>query len=272
MPQSWLSLGGKRFSDMIKSIVDSCARNVASENLGDEDTQCQHLFTASFVSLRNQESVLTRYLLEDSLVPHLVVEFRYYRSKRRRNSRDRRIQFVEAETGADFACSLMINLPNIANTQRHVLAQAKLVKSARIRLDAQQLTTLEEATGGELGLYAFWGEGILPPVVTIANLKAVLKASKGVVTINALQRFARPLSDSIVDDFLGLWHGADFHSRDYEETPPPQSPPVLYHLLHGGEPPPNTVYFGISDANILGVRPGFHVTGVSVPDGTPLSG
>src|SRR5262249_1273563 len=159
--------------------------------------------------------------------------------------------FVEKRTGADFALTLSVSLKNIAETQRHVLAQVKLIEQrGTIRLDSSQLAKLDEAAGGELGLYAVWGEGTPPSVATVANLKAVLRASGGTNSVKAssLLRFSRPLSEYITDEFLGLWHGADFYSRQYKETPGPESIPVLFHFLHMGAPPPNTAYFGLSQA------------------------
>jgi hypothetical protein len=134
------------------------------------------------------------------------------------------MQFVESETGADFAVALSVSLKNIAKTQRHVLAQVKLIEQRdRIRLDRSQLAKLDEAAGGELSLYAVWGENTPPSVATVANLKAVLRANRArnSVMASSLLRFGRPLSEYIADEFLGLWHGADFYSREYKETPGP---------------------------------------------------
>ncbi len=73
-----------------------------------------------------------------------------------------------------------------------------------------------------------------------------------------------------MDDFLGLWHGADFHEKEYGEVPPAGSPPVLYHLLHGGEPPPNTTYFGFIQATSVGAEPGFYIQGLDITNQTPV--
>ncbi len=103
MPQNWLNLAGSRFSEAVRTIIEQCSTSLDTSTLGDEDTQCQHLFTCIFLSLKEEEQTLTDYLIHDSLISDLLVEFRYYRSKRRRNRNDKRIQFVERETGADFA-------------------------------------------------------------------------------------------------------------------------------------------------------------------------
>lgn len=95
MSQNWLDLAGSRFSGAVKDIIAHCAASLSSDTLGDEDTQCQHLFTSIFRDLKHAESTLTKFLIQDSLVPNLLVEFRYYRSKRRRHRREKRIQFVE---------------------------------------------------------------------------------------------------------------------------------------------------------------------------------
>jgi len=177
---------------------------------------------------------------------------------------------VEAETGADFAFSLFVKLKDIAVTQRHVLAQAKLIGNARIRVNCRQMDLLQQSGGGEFGLYAVWGQDILPFVVTVANMKGVIRACGETPKASQVERFGRALGDYVVEDFLGLWHGIDFYQEEYGETPPKQSPPVLYHLLHAGAPPPNVAHFGVFHASSVGASPGFYVQGMDIPEGTPI--
>src|SRR5215813_5895257 len=108
MPRSWLDLAGPRFSQAVKSLIEQAGHGLSSDALGDEDTQCQHLFTTIFQGLRGQQPILTQYLIADSTVQDLIVVFRYYRSKRQLKHRDKRIQFVEKRTGADFALTLSV--------------------------------------------------------------------------------------------------------------------------------------------------------------------
>ncbi|MCX7049613.1 MAG: hypothetical protein NTX50_29525 [Candidatus Sumerlaeota bacterium] len=270
MRRNWLELAGDRFANSVKAIIDKCADSLNSSDLGDEDTQCQHLFTSIFTMLRTEEHRLSQLLITDSKICDLRVEFRYFRSCRRKNHHDKRIQFIESETGADFALGLMVDLKDIACAQRHVLAQVKLIKNGAIRINRNQLDLLERSAGGEQGLYAMWGEANSPNVVTVANMKAVMRAASCGVRANAIKRFGRALSDYVVEDFLGLWHGADYYANEYGDHPPTQSPPVLYHLLHGGEPPANVSYFGIYNTNLfdLDLSPGFHVQGKDLTSGT----
>jgi len=284
---NWLDLAGKRFSKTVKSIIDDNAKSLLSTDmLGGEDTQCQHLFTSIFLRLQQYKHQLTDFLNQDSLIPQLKVEFRYYRSHTRRNSTDRPVQqFVEKETGADFAFTLCVDLPNVAFTQRHVLAQAKLIKSSKLRVDLEQLATLNQAARGELGLYTIWGETHPPAVITVANMKAAIRSVTGrrsftdtfeggsELRLNweTIERFSRPLADYAVDEFLGLWHGADFYPEEYDENPPSGSIPILYHHLHMGTPPPNTIYFGFSQVQQDGETPGFYAHGFDLPGQTPVT-
>lgn len=270
MWRSWLQAGGSRFAEIVRSILEECAQSLSSGMLGDEDTQCQHLFTSLFQDLRAQETLLSQALRQDSAVPDLCVEFRYYRSRRRSNYQDRRIQFVESETGADYALALLVDLKNIAHIQRHILAQVKLIKAGSVRVNQPQMRLLEESAGGEFGLYTIWGEETSPFGITVANMKGVIRATSGRPRASHLQKFGRQFADYVLDDFLGLWHGVDFHAQEYGETPPEKSRPVLYHLLHQGEPPPNVAYFGVQNATPNGIQPGFYVVGTDLPENTPI--
>lgn len=268
MRRSWLEIAGTRFASAVRATIQEVADAIDSTDSGDEDTQCQQLFSELFTTFRNRQPELSGYLVADSAIENLVVEFRYYRSRRQRNHRDDRVQFVEQETGADFALAQLVYLEDIAVVQRHVLGQAKLIEGTRIRIDRTQIATLRQAAGGELGVYALWGSGNSPRVVTIANVKGVINATSGPVTIDRVDRFTRPLADYIVDDFLGLWHGVDFHPEEYpKEDAPAESPAVLFHFLHGGTPPRNTAYFGMYRTMKFGQMPGFHVYGRYWPDG-----
>ncbi|MCZ7568866.1 MAG: hypothetical protein M5U01_09805 [Ardenticatenaceae bacterium] len=86
-----------------------------------------------------------------------------------------------------------------------------------------------------------------------------------------MARFTRPFTDYVVDDFLGLWHGVDFHAKEHDEAPPEGSLPVLYHLLHAGPPPPNVVYFGFTDAQSPDLPQGFYANGWDLPSQTPIT-
>jgi len=145
MLKTWLTLGGDDFAAAIRKVIDEAAGNLNPDTDGDEDTQCQQLFTEMFTTLRLNQERLTDLLQANAEVPNLRVECRYYHSKRRRNHKDDRVQFVEKETGADFALVLLVFLPNLVMAQRHVLGQVKLVRGGSIGIDRAQLTTLDVA-------------------------------------------------------------------------------------------------------------------------------
>ncbi len=279
MSQSWLNLAGGRFARAVKGIVAEASTSVLSDQLGEEDTQCQHLFTRIFSRLQAQQERLSDYLVTDSRIRDLVMVLRYYRSRRRRRGGlEDLIQFVESETGADFALSLKIDLADIAEMNRHTLGQAKLIEADRIRIDRDQLQKIDEAAGGELGVYAIWGEGFKPAVLTISNLKAVVRASSTkTIPLESVARFTRPLEDYMVDEFLGLWHGADFYADEIEEEQRPRtSPPTLFHLLHMGAPPPNIFHMDVTNARLTGdigfegAPPGFYIVGIDSKTGEPF--
>jgi hypothetical protein len=223
--------------------------------------------------MKNRQQELTNLLKEGSDIDNLYFEFRYYRSKVRRNRQKTQPQFAENETGADFAIALRSDLYSVSLAQRHVLAQAKLIENNKIRINQEQLTRLEEHEGSENSLYMFWGESEPPVVATVANVKAMIRASENRTAFewDQMKPFTRLLADYVVDGFLGMWHGVDFYSLGIDEDEAPKgSPPVLYNLLHRSTPPPNVVYFEVGNSRAKDRPSGFYPVGIELPLGTPI--
>ena len=119
------------FRNTITAIIDTAARGVrrsdARATLGDEHDQCQYLFTKMYTLMQERQDEMTKAVLCCSRIPDPVVELRYYRSRVKRSKKQPDAQFIEGETGADFALVLDINFPGILQAQRSVLGQAKIL-------------------------------------------------------------------------------------------------------------------------------------------------
>src|SRR6185369_7794365 len=98
------------FRNAIGSIIDLAATDLsrpdARASLGDEHDQCQYLFTKMYSVMQERASDLTEAVLCCSRIPDPVVELRYYRSRVKRSTKKPDPQFIEGETGADFALVL----------------------------------------------------------------------------------------------------------------------------------------------------------------------
>jgi hypothetical protein len=243
----------------IAEAAADLARFDARVTLGDEHDQCQHLFTKVYTLLQSRAGALSRMLLRSTNVRDPVVELRYYRSKVRRTRREPRAQFVEADTGADFAFTLAIDLPDLLKAERSVLGQAKILGDRGAAIEPEQLQQLRSVAGPESGTYLLWGEGVTPTIVSAENIAAALRTNGTNRVPNTLPRAGKPLSEFFCDSFVGLWFGKDYDPQREQEEPPSTSVGVLYHFLHRGVPPPNVVFFGIGNAGKLGVAPGVYV-------------
>ena len=264
MPSHWLFREvDNEFADGVAKAMEEAAADLARpdarETLGDEHDQCQHLFTKMYTLLQSRAGGLSRMLLRSTDFRNPVVELRYYRSRVRRARQGSRAQFVEAETGADFAFALAIDLPGVIKAERSVLGQAKILSDAGVVIEPEQLQQLRTVAGPESATYLLWGNGAPPSVVSAENIAAAIRTTGTNRVPPTLLRAGKPLSEFFCDSFVGLWFGKDYASQRAEDHPPKESIGVLYHFLHRGTPPPNVVYFGLSSARQVKVPPGVYV-------------
>lgn len=254
------------FRNTVSAIVDGAAidlrRSDARATLGDEHDQCQYLFTKMYTLMQGRQDDLTKAVLCCSRIPDPVVELRYYRSRVKRSKKQPDAQFVESETGADFALVLDVSFPGILQAQRSVLGQAKILDGSSIALDDQQLEQILRVAGPESAAYLIWGENQGPTVVSAENIAASRRTQRAGRLPNSILPFGRPLSEFFSEAFIGLWFGKDYTPEKAGENPPKTSVAILYHFLHMGVPPPNVVSFGIMSGKLLGVRPGVYVNDV----------
>ncbi len=253
-----------KFRSSIAQIINDVAldlcRSGVRDDLGDEHEQCVHLFTKIYTLMEERQRELTANLLCCSRINNPVVELRYYRSKRYRKKSYDRPQFVEKETGADFALALRVDLPGTLQAERSVLGQAKISESPSVDFNLDQLDVLLQTGGSESAAYLIWSENFSPMVVSAENVAVHVRSQKGRRLKPNITTLGRSLSDFFCDAFIGLWFGKAYDPVREGDNPPLNSIPILFHFLHRGAPPPNVVYFGISDADVTGVRPGVYVT------------
>ncbi len=268
MVKHWfLKANHSKFRNSLASIIQNAgadlARSDARNTLGDEHDQCQYFFTKLFTAMRERQKELTENLLCCSMIPKPIVELRYYRSKIRRSQQNELPQFIERETGADFALTINVNLPKLLNSQRSILGQAKIMGSNGIKLDEDQLKQLLSIAGPESAAYMIWSSEVRPFVVTGVNVdSSIRKGSAGNDTLGLLM-LGKPFTEFFCDLFLGLWFGKEYNPEEQEYSPPPNSISILYHFLHRNTPPPNVVYFGISSAKGTKYKPGFYVDNIT---------
>jgi len=252
-----------KFRNSIASVIDEAvmdlSRHDARDTLGDEHTQCQHLFTKIYTLMRGRQQELTEHLLCCSKVRDPVVELRYYRSPVRRSRSIKSPQFIESETGADFALTLQIDLPDILQAERSVLGQAKVLDSPSAQFNEDQLNKLLDVGGPESATYMLWRADYPPTIVSAENIESHIR-TQGASRLGPLVfTLGKPLAEFFCDGFLGLWFGKDYDPKKECEEPPPESIGILYHFLHRGTPPPNVVHFGLSSRRELRVRPGVYI-------------
>lgn len=238
-----------RFRNSISSVIDEVAgelaRPDARNTLGDEHDQCQFLFTGIYTLMKYRQEEFTRHLLCCSKIPDPVVELRYYRSRVKRDRANGKPQFIEKETGADFALALQIDLPDLIQAERSVLGQAKILSDRVAHLNKCQLDKLLEVAGPESAAYMLWGVEYPPTVVTAENIESYIRTRPTNSLEPGILTLGRSLAEFFCDSFIGLWFGRDYNPERECEDPPSTSIGVLYHFLHRGVPPPNVVYFGI---------------------------
>jgi hypothetical protein len=215
-----------------------------------------------YTLMQERADDLTEAVLCCSRIPAPVVELRYYRSRVKRVRKQSDPQFIEGETGADFALVLDVNFPSILQAQRSVLGQAKILDRSTLALDDEQLEQILRVGGPESAAYLIWGENQSPTVLSAENV-ATFTRTQGASYLNSnILPFGQPLSEFFSEVFIGLWFGRDYDAKKEGEDPPETSIAILYHFLHMGVPPPNVVYFVLRVGTRLGVRPGVYVNDV----------
>jgi hypothetical protein len=264
MPSHWLFRDvNNEFAEGIASIIAEAAVDIARTDaratLGDEHDQCQYLFTKIYTLLQSRQAGLTRLLLRSTDLRDPVVELRYYRSKVRRTRQGARAQFVEAETGADVAFALKVDLPGVLKAERSVLGQAKILSNNGAVIEPEQLQHLRAVAGPESATYLLWGDDAPPVVVSAENIAAAVRTTGSHRFDTTLLRAGKPLSEFFCESFVGLWFGKDYEAQRAQDRPPKDSIGVLYHFLHRGAPPPNVVFFGLQSARQVNVAPGVYV-------------
>jgi hypothetical protein len=264
MPNHWFFKDGNvEFQKSITEIIGEAATHVCQQDarntLGDEHEQCQYLFTKTYTLMQERHQQLTRHLLLCSKIPDPVVELRYYRSRRKRDQSAKDPQFVEKETGADFALTLNIDLPGVLQAERSVLGQAKIITPPSSSLDIHQLNNLLRQAGSESACYLLWQVNRGPVVVTADNVVAHVRNENSKRLYSSLLNLGQPLADFFCNAFIGLWFGKDYEPTKYGEKPPQRSIPILYHFLHRNAPPPNVAYFGLSTHQRTQIPAGVYV-------------
>jgi hypothetical protein len=263
-PNHWLLNEDHRvFRSALAALVDQAAAELADPRarryLGGEDTQCQHFFTKLYTLMQTHQAELTQSLLCCSRVKDPVIELRYYRSVPRRSRKRGGPQLVETETGADFAFTLQVAVPDEIRADRSVLGQAKLVDDESVPIPIQQLNSLLEFAGPMSGVYLLWGPRQSPAVITVDNIKTLAR-TKGTNRLRPdVLRYGKPFAEFLVDMFLGLWFGKDFVRDEIRKRIPTNSPTALYVMLHMGVPPPNVIHFDISSSRGRDRPPGVYI-------------
>lgn len=255
----------------MSSIIDDAAvdlcRSDSRETLGDEHEQCQHLFTKVYTLMRERQKELTDNLLCCSRVHDPVIELRYYKSKVKRSQNSKNPQFIESETGADFALALRIDLPGILRIERSVLGQAKVLDKKSTPINEDQLETILSVGGAESATFIIWGTHTSPVVISADNIASFCQTQNTMRLNSSVLPLGKPLSEFFCDAFISLWFGKSYDPEKEGDKPPSSSIPVLYHFLHRGNPPPNVVYFGIMSGRRLNIPPGVYVHDrVDIPD------
>ena len=206
-----------KFRNSINKIIKTAAadlcRNDTSNTLGDEHQQCQHLFTKIYTLMQERQNELTEHLLCCAKVSDPVIELRYYRSRIRKDKTSGDKQFVEKETGADFALTLGINLPGILQAERSVLGQAKVMKLPSIELDVNQMKTLLNVGGPESAAYLLWSTDHYPCVISAENVAAHIRTQGMDRLYPNLFTLGQSLQDFFCDAFIGLWFGKDYDPK-----------------------------------------------------------
>jgi hypothetical protein len=185
------------FHSTITTIIDKASvdlgRPDARVTLGDEHDQCQYLFTKMYTLMQERVNDLTHAILRCSKIPAPIVELRYYRSRIKRGRKQSNAQFIEGETGADFALVLDVNLPNVLQAQRSVLGQAKILDGSSLALDNEQLERILQVGGPESAAYLVWGKKKLPSVLSAENVAAFIRTQGGSYLSTRILPFARPI-------------------------------------------------------------------------------
>jgi hypothetical protein len=255
------------FRDSMTGIVREAAQDICKDTtqgtLGDEHTQCQHLFSKMYTIMQQRQEELSSALLCCSRIPDPVVELRYYRSQVRRDRQAERPQFVEKETGADFALALRVDLPEVLQAERSVLGQGKRLSPPSADLNVGQLRDLLDAAGPESAVYLLWEIDFPPTVVSAENVSSHARTKGKDRLYPDIAEFGQSLSDFFCESFLGLWFGRDYDPVKEGVRPPANSIPILYHFLHRSVPPPNVVYLGIGSGKRMRVRPGVYVSRIT---------
>lgn len=259
------------FRDSITFIFNRASEDICRSDgrtgAGDEDTQCQHLFTKIYTLMQERSDDLTKKVLCCSKIPDPVVELRYYRSRVKRSKEQLGVQFIEKETGADFVLIIDINFPGTFQAQRSVLGQAKILVKDNLVIDNKQLQQLLRVGGPESAAYLIWADDQLPTVITAENIAAFVRTQGANTLRRNIFAFGQPLSEFFSEAFIGLWFGKDYDAKKENENPPETSIAILYHFLHQGVPPPNVVYFGLMSSQKAGIRPGVYIRDVVDLDG-----
>ena len=246
--------------EIIDTVADEVCRYDSRDTLGDEHDQCQYLFTKMYTLMQERRRELTKNLLCCSKIKDPVVEIRYYRSRVKRTKTSERPQFIESETGADFALAIEVDLPGVIQVSRSILGQAKIIDNNESTLiDKEQLDNLIETAGPESAAYILWGSKDRPTVLSANNVSAYLTTNNSLRINSSTLSLGMKLSEFFCESFLSLWFGKDYNSEKEGENPPKKSIPVLYHFLHRGNTPPNVIFFGISSGNKLGLSPGVYI-------------
>jgi hypothetical protein len=209
--------------------------------------------------MQTQQAELTKALLCCSRVKDPVIEVRYYRSTPRRSRKRGDPQLVESETGADFALTLQVAVPDEVKADRSVLGQAKLVDDESVPIPIQQLNNLLEFAGSVSGVYLLWGPGQSPAVITADNIKTLARARGTNRLRPEILRYGKPFAEFLVDMFLGLWFGKDFVRDEIRKRIPANSPTDLYVMLHMGVLPPNVIHFDIASSRGRDRAPGVYI-------------
>ena len=246
-------------SELISPACEDLSRPDARENLGDEDSQCQHFFTKIYSLMRASQDSLSKALLCCSKIEDVVLEFRHYRSVRRRLKRRKRAQLVEDLTGADFGLTLEVNVPDEILADRSVLGQAKLVDGSAIPIDRMQLNDILRFAGPESATYLIWGGGNKPVVVSAENIRTLSRVSTTNRMHVEILRYGKPFEEFLIESFVGLWFGRDFDHKSVGVPIPDTSPTALYVMLHLGPPPPNVVHLSIGTSRSRNRTPGVYV-------------
>lgn len=266
-PSHWL-LGEQHsiFRNAVATIISEAegdlARADARETIGNEDTQCQHFFTKAFTQMQMKQDELTKALLCCSKVQQPVLEIRYYRSVPRQSRKRRNPHLVESETGADFALTLQVDVPDDIFAERSVFGQAKLIDDQSIPIGAHQLNTLLSFAGPESATYLMWGPRYSPTMITAENIKTLGRIKKTNRLNEDVLRYGKPFAEFLVESFIGLWFGKDFDRVTIGKPIPKDSPTALYMTLHAGTPPPNVLHLGISSSRSRQLEPGVYVSNV----------